>query len=644
MGRPVILSNGRLAVALDCHGLVHDFYYPYVGLENLTTARSVHHKIGVWVDGMFSWVDDGTWEISVDFETDALISIIKMKNTALQLQIEFNDMIDPDYDVFVRYAKIYNQSENTRDIRLFMHQVFQISSDGRADTALYNPDKNYVLDYKGRCVLMVSGQTDSGSSFDQFSVGNYGIEGKEGTFRDAEDGELSGNPVEHGGVDSVIRFSLSVQAGQYKTVQYYVVASDLQYNGEKILGDLMAGKMEDTALRTRSWWKNWLAAGSNQLHSLDPKYLNITKKSLMMIKAHCDERGGMIASLDSSIYNYSRDYYSYVWPRDTALSLMPLVKLGFYTEAEAFLNFCADTISPKGYMQHKYQPDRSIGSTWHPMIHGEFAELPIQEDESALVVLLYQELYKSGGMSKENKLKYYHKLVRPIANFISQYIDVQTGLPHASYDLWEQKFATHTFTVATAYAALLAAKDVAIELKVDQMLVKVWLASARLLMEGKDAFYDYDRKQYRKSIRLDGNSGTLELDNTLDVSSVWGVMRFGYYDSLSDVFASWDRIIEVLSDKSPSGGVPRFEHDQYYLTKPQYMGNPWIVCTLWLSNYYAMSGRKQRAEELIDWCLSTAMPSGVMAEQIDPEDRSQVSVAPLVWSHAELINAVLLLA
>ncbi|MBP7767169.1 hypothetical protein KA068_01460, partial [Candidatus Saccharibacteria bacterium] len=62
MARLAVLSNGSLSVGLNEHGLVHDFYYPYVGLDNLTTARSVHHKIGVWVDGRFSWVDDGSWE------------------------------------------------------------------------------------------------------------------------------------------------------------------------------------------------------------------------------------------------------------------------------------------------------------------------------------------------------------------------------------------------------------------------------------------------------------------------------------------------------------------------------------------------------------------------------------------------------
>src|SRR3954451_9694204 len=74
MGRPVVLSNGQLFVGLDENGLVHDFYYPYVGLDNLTNARSEAHKIGVWVDSDFSWTDDGSWEVHTDFESKALVS------------------------------------------------------------------------------------------------------------------------------------------------------------------------------------------------------------------------------------------------------------------------------------------------------------------------------------------------------------------------------------------------------------------------------------------------------------------------------------------------------------------------------------------------------------------------------------------
>src|SRR5665213_2883973 len=90
MARPVVLSNGQVFVGLDENGLVHDFYYPYVGLDNLTNARSSQHKIGVWVDGQFSWTDDGTWQISVDLEDDALISNVQMKSDKLGITIDLS--------------------------------------------------------------------------------------------------------------------------------------------------------------------------------------------------------------------------------------------------------------------------------------------------------------------------------------------------------------------------------------------------------------------------------------------------------------------------------------------------------------------------------------------------------------------------
>jgi GH15 family glucan-1,4-alpha-glucosidase len=36
-----------------------------------------------------------------------------------------------------------------------------------------------------------------------------------------------------------------------------------------------------------------------------------------------------------------------------------------------------------------------------------------------------------------------------------------------------------------------------------------------------------------------------------------------------------------------------------------------------------------------------ALPSGVLSEQINPSTGAPLSVTPLVWSHAELINTLL---
>ena len=634
-----MLGNGSLTVGLNEQGLVHDFYYPYVGLDNLTNARSAHHKIGAWIDGNFTWVGDGGWRHEVDFEPDALVSTVHMHNDQFNIELSFMDFVDADVNAFCRRITVANHSGEFRNIRLFLHQVFQISRAGRADTGLFVPDENYILDYKGRCSLLIYGQNIDGTVYDQFSIGNYGIEGKEGTWRDAEDGELSGNAVEHGGVDSVLRFPCSLAAGGSTQIDYWIIAADSQFSAEKIHHQFLSEGIERRLEDTRQYWREWLATAANTLHTIDEQYLNITKKSLMVIKAHTDKRGGVIASCDSSIYNFGRDYYSYVWPRDGAYAMWPLIRLGYKEEPRKFFEFCRDILTPDGYLMHKYQPDRAIGSTWHPLLHGNHKELAIQEDETASVLYMLGEYYDHSN-DKDFVFGLYNTFVQPTANFMAGFIDEQTQLPHASYDLWEEKFLTTTYTTAIVYQALLVAADFADTFEYPDDAV-AWRKAAASIIENSKVFFDPDRQAFRKGFLLQ-EDGSLQFDNTLDVSSLFGVMMYASQDMGGEHVLGTVRTIEnTLLDKTPSGGSPRYEYDHYFESSPSYLGNPWFVTTLWMAQYYVRTKQLDRARDYVDWTVKNAMPSGVLSEQINPTDSSPVSVAPLVWSHAEFINTVL---
>ncbi len=634
-----MLGNGSLTVGLNEQGLVHDFYYPYVGLENLTTARSVHHKIGLWVDGIFSWVDDETWDIFVNFEEDALVSDIRMHHQGLGVELHFKDFVDAEFNAFCRRITIRNSSGKAVTARLFLHQVFEISRAGRGDTALFVPDEHYILDYKGRCSLLIYGQTADGESFDQYAVGNYGIEGKEGTYRDAEDGELTNNAVEHGGVDSVIRFPVDMDKDADFVVDYWVVAADSQASSEGIHQRIKDDGLELRLTKTRQYWASWLQTGSERLELVETAYRPLTKKSLMVIKAHTDKRGGIIASCDSSIYNYGRDYYSYVWPRDGAYVIWPLIRLGFTEEPRQFFNFCRDILNPDGYLMHKYQPDKAIGSTWHPLVHGKRTELAIQEDETASVIYMLGEYYNY-TQDKDFVSSLYTTLVQPAANFLAQFMDEQTQLPHASYDLWEEKFLTNTYTAALTYQALLVAAEFADELEFPDNAAN-WRAAARKISRGFDIFFDPKRRLYRKGYLLQ-EDGSVSYDNTLDVSSLYAVVMYGVKPANApEVRRTVHAIETLLLNQSPSGGTPRYEHDRYFEVNSDFMGNPWFVTTLWMAQYYVKAGRSDEARALMKWAAERTLPSGILSEQIHPVDSSPLSVTPLVWSHAEFINTAL---
>jgi GH15 family glucan-1,4-alpha-glucosidase len=642
MGRHAILSNGALTVGLNKRGHVHDFYYPYVGQENLTNSRSMHHRIGVWIDGDFSWLDNKEiWQANVELSDRSLIATTTWYNKKYNVSIISNDFVDYKYDAFCRTAEVQNNSDTNHEIRVFFHQVFEISRAGRGDTAMYVPHGDYILDYKGRVCLLISGiNRTTKEIFDQYSVGNYGIEGKAGTYMDAEDGELTCNNIEHAGVDSVIRFSLDIDSKSSQTIDYYIVAGISQINCEKIHNELGNG-LDERLIANQVYWEKWLALGAEATKGMNPTHLSNLNKSLMIVRAHIDKRGGIIASCDSSIYNYGRDYYSYVWPRDGAYAIWPLIRLGYTEEPKKFFKFCADIITEDGYMMHKYQPDRAIGSTWHPLIRNGHTELAIQEDETAIIIFMLNEYLEATG-DLDFIHDVYDRLIKKPAEFLSYYIDEETGLPHASYDLWEEKFVTSTYTTAVTYRALVCASEIAKKLNDNESADNFAHVASNLLE--KSAVFNYpDGGGYRKGFLLQPDD-SLQFDDTLDASSFYAVMTYGYYSSRESIKSLVDAVKnleENLANKEAAGGMPRYTDDYYFRLSPNSPPNPWIITTLWMAQFYIKAGQLDKANEIINWCHNQMLPSGVLSEQINPFDGKPTSVTPLVWSHAEYINTVL---
>src|SRR5690606_30452971 len=181
-------------------------------------------KIGVYVDGKLSWTDDDTWEFTFAYPHNALIGNTIAKNKRLGIILEFDDTVDAEMSVLIRNVHVINHSDKQREIKLYMHQALAIGdSRSSTDTAQYLPDSNAILHYRGRRAVVVSGRVGD-QPFEQYTLGLFGIEGREGTYRDAEDGELTSCNVEHGRVDSTLRFQMELEPGASSVVEYWIAA------------------------------------------------------------------------------------------------------------------------------------------------------------------------------------------------------------------------------------------------------------------------------------------------------------------------------------------------------------------------------------------------------------------------------------
>jgi len=120
------------------------------------------------------------------------------------------------------------------------------------------------------------------------------------------------------------------------------------------------------------------------------------------------------------------------------------------------------------------------------------------------------------------------------------------------------------------------------------------------------------------------------------------------FDAASDEIARTMAAIEArLTDKSPSGGIARYENDYYHQVSQDIAnvpGNPWFICSCWLAEYHIARATTldelHAALPLLQWVRDRALPSGVLAEQMNPYTDAPLSVSPLTWSHAEYVSAV----
>src|ERR1700674_1881873 len=457
MPRDLIIGNGSLVVAFDSKYRLADIYYPHVGLENHAGAR---FRFGVWIDGQISWVEDDAWQRTLTYLRDTLVTDVLAQNDAIGIRLRCYDAVDSDRNVYLRKIVVRNLRAEKRDLKLFFHHDFNLYGSGTSDTAMFDPDSQSVIHYKAKRYFLVNVATDSDSGISEYACGRGGIGGNEGTWRDAEDGVLSMNAIQQGTVDSTIGLPLSIEANGSVTGFYWICAGarygevcDLdRYVIEEAPSRLIA--------RTASLWYTWVNKSGEDLSDLPEEIIELYRRSLLIIRAHCDRDGGIVAACDSDIEWGHNDHYSYVWPRDATFVADAVDRAGVPEVTQRFLSFAHDTISSNGYFLHKYMPDGALASSWQPWIRKGRKQLPIQEDETALVVWLLARHYQR-NRDLEFVRSVYQRLVIQPAEFMIEFRDPQTGLPLPSFDIWEERQGVFTFTCVAVCAALNAAAEMA---------------------------------------------------------------------------------------------------------------------------------------------------------------------------------------
>jgi glucoamylase len=662
MPRDIPVGNGRLLVNFDDAYQIRDVYFPRVGQEN--HAGGGPFRFGVYTDvpgrhrSQLKWSTDPGWSIHQRYLRDTLTTSVSLDHREMKLALYCNDVVDFHRQVFVRKIKIKNLAAHDRDVRLIHHQDFNMFGTKIGDTAYFDPELKALVHYRGQRYVMTTffraGSADAADleqRISEYATGTSGFGGAEGTWRDAEDGHLQGNAIAQGAVDSTMALHANVPGDGEQTAYMVMIAGQSREELLEMHKWILKMTPQGVIDRTTSYWRLWVGGTNINFGNLPPKVVDLFKRSLLVVRTQIDNGGAILAANDSDIMQFSRDTYSYMWPRDGALVADALDHAGFPDVARSFYSFCQRVITDEGYFYHKYNPDGSPASSWHPWVMKGERAMPIQEDETALVVwALWRHYYRYRDIEFVRPL--WVDVVQRAADFMCSYRDPRTGLPLPSYDLWEERWGVHAFTVATVYAGLKAARNFAVCFG-DRERADRYHKAAEEVRAGAEK-YLYSEKLGRFVRRLiptepttadDQPDQIYEIDETLD-ASLFGLYKFHLFDAEDPrVVATMRAIEEKLWVKTPVGGVARYENDYYHRISEDSAsvpGNPWFICTLWLADYLitrATTGAELKlALPIFEWAAGHALPSGVLAEQVHPYTNQPISVSPLTWSHATVVS------
>lgn len=670
MPRTLVLGNGTMLATFDERLQMRDVYFPYVGLEDHTAYGHVH-RLGVYVVGTgFAWLNDDSWEIEAGYRTETLVGNARLTNRRLGIALTMEDTVHPVHNVLIRRLVTHSTDHKAKEVRFFFHHDFHIYGDNQKDTAFYEPATNTVIHYRENRYFLIGAQTDSpvacavghatgtftsllhepqsrtSCGLSAFSIGKSHYRHLEGTWRDAEDGELSGNPIEQGSVDSTIGIHCMVEAeGETEVCLHLCLGKTLEEVAT--LHRTVLNETPQLLIRqSANFWKSWSNKNHRSFADLPSSVTEMYKRSLMMVRLHCDTHGGIIAAADADIMAFNRDTYTYVWPRDGALVSLALDDAGYGEISRSFFEFCSRAQMADGYLLHKYNPDGSPGSSWHPWFRDGEAQLPIQEDETALVLYAMNRHFET-SRDFEFLQRMYEGFIKKAAAFLCAFRETETGLPLASYDPWEEHRGIFSYTVATTIAGLYAASNMAQMLGHDTHAHEYHRTADAMKQALLFHLFDESTGRFLKKIkRKDGK--TIERDATVDasLSMIW---RLGILPADDPrIVSTMQQMEEHLTVRTPVGGIARYTDDYYQsVERPtaHVPGNPWIITTLWLAEWRLATAKTQKdlehTKSTLEWATQHASHTGILPEQLHPHTGAPLSVAPLTWSHATFVQTVL---
>jgi GH15 family glucan-1,4-alpha-glucosidase len=326
--------------------------------------------------------------------------------------------------------------------------------------------------------------------------------------------------------------------------------------------------------------------------------------------------GAFVASNSNKKYfpKLAKNYY-FVWPRDAMYSFIAADILNITNIQEPFFNWCinAEGFKDTGLFYEKYNVD------------GTKARHNLQPDQTASVIIA---IYNYFVLNKNKKIpKEIIYLLKKTADGLSK-IWKKDHFNVVVQDLWEERFCFPDVKENFSYSLSICSKALDCADKI--ILNKSWKKTS---LEMKEIFLKYNFDYYHRSF------GKIN-DKRVDASLLGLVFP-------SDMICANNKIMiktikKIKKEIVKNYGVYRYENDDYdgwmYNNMNRKKGaGYWPLLNFWMSIYYLDLGNRKEAlkyyNKVIDDLDNLFIPEQIFDNKI------QVSVSPLCWSHSMFIIA-----
>jgi oligosaccharide amylase len=601
----LLTGNGRLLLTLNADGEWSQLFYPYAGhFQHLRESR-----LGVYdvEQQSFHWLRrEAGFRVRQSYPDGGSTCLTRWEGH--DLDVEARDHVHPNHDLLVRVLRA--RADTPRDLRLFAYHSLTINESMYQDTAYFHPQTHSVIHYKRQNYF----EFFSVPRFTAWGCGEHTLKGLQGSWVDAEDGQLEGRSISHGAADSILQWDVRAGPEETEDVRLFLAVGHDAHQTGRLRGFATTGDPARFEREAHRYWLNWVGRrGLRVPHELGEAARDLYARSVFVLRNCASQNGSIIASPDTRSLSWGGDTYNYCWWRDGGYVSKAMDEVGLTELSNRFLRFAQKCQDAQGFWPHRHFPDGSFGSTWHPPPF-------LQIDQTATVISAAWHHFKHRG--DLDLLLELWPMLKGAADFLADTRDPETGLPGKSWDLWEERNAVHTYSTAAVLHALERAARIAEEL--GKGPGKWRAAEEEMRALALKHLWTGDRFVRSLAPRDD------KADASLLLALKLGLVPW------SDPRAR--KTVESVEHRlwcKEQGGLARYEGDQYY--GPE---NPWIICTLWLAEARLNLGEAARARELLQWVVEQASATELLPEQVDARTGEPASVTPLTWSHSTFVDVV----